>query len=85
MKKWVDIALKFKYFILAISAFCWLLFEHASLEKEGRIPEKKFKNFFFNRNKKSSALHRAHCTISSEMVLFEEMKHVKFTFTNRIV
>ena len=62
MKKWVDIALKFKYFILAISAFSWLLFEHASLEKEGRIPEKKIQELFLQQEQKikrtaPSALH----------------------------
>ena len=62
MRKWVNITLKFKYFILAISAFSWLLYWQVSLEKEGRVPVKKIQELFLQQEQKikriaPSALH----------------------------
>jgi len=52
MKNWVHITLKFKYFILAISAFSWLFYEQVSLEKEGKIPGKKIQELFLQQEQK---------------------------------
>jgi hypothetical protein len=40
------------------------------LRKKEGFPRKKFKNYFFNRNKRLSALHQAHYTITNGMVPF---------------
>ena len=94
MKKWVHIALNFKYFILAISAFSWLVYEQAALEKEGQIPEKKIQELFLQQEQKikrtaSSALHyfRRHGSIpvneTCQVHIYKEDRLIKWN-TNKV-
>ncbi|MCX8487440.1 MAG: hypothetical protein ORN53_09785 [Crocinitomicaceae bacterium] len=94
MKKWVHIALNFKYFILAISAFSWLVYEQAALEKEGQIPAKKIQELFLQQEQKikrtaSSALHyfRRHGSIpineTCQIHIYKEDRLIKWN-TNKV-
>ena len=48
----MHITMNYKYFILAISAFCVLFFENLALQKEGSLPQKKIQDIFFQQEQK---------------------------------
>ena len=52
MKKWMCIIVNFKYFLLAVCAFGLLFYEQISLEKEGKVPEKKIQELFLQQEQK---------------------------------